>query len=797
MTATRYTLSVDLGTTFTAAAVSDGGEPTMVGLGNRALQVPSVLFRTDAGFVVGEAAERRGVAEPRGLVREFKRRLGDPVPVLVDGVPFSPESLTATLLRWVVDAVGRRQGGPPDQLVLTHPASWGEYKLDVLRQVVTLAEVGPARWCPEPVAAAGQYASRSRVEPGRRLGVYDLGGGTFDACVLEKTADGFTMLGPAEGVAQLGGVDFDEAVFEQVRAVLGDRLMSLELDAPDVVTGLARLRRECVEAKEALSVDSETTVQVALPGLLTSVRVTRSELEQLIRPALDETVAAMARAIRAAGLTPTDLGGLVLVGGSSRIPLVAEVLERQLGVQTALDAHPKHDVALGALRTGAASERPGEPGRAGGGHVGAKPKAAVPGAEVPKTATPRGGVPTGAVPVRGEPQPVAQARPVPDDAGPTSPRTFPRRLWPVIAAATALVVVLAVVVVPRLLRGSPPVVGTGVPSPVLPATPTPEPTPSPSPSPTPTGAGLPQSAPLTADQLIFGMEVRGNVDLYLASTGSAAPVRRLTTRTASDRSVVLSPDFRTLVYISVAGEGSHANGKKTLRVAGAADDSGDRLLLQTLPEVCQGSISRPAWDPLHLDVLVVPCTDRGGREGLYRMRTDGTVLSKIMQPDDEVGDPAFSPDGSKLVFWSGPASDLDGGSIYVTAPDGSGPAARLTKGTTEAQDADPVFSPDGGSIAFRRRDADGTRGGEFNVYAMNADGSGKPVALADRPGSDEHSPTYSPTGAQIAYTSNAKVSGESKPVDRVWVMSSDGSDQRVLLTQDESRTQTAATWGLR
>src|SRR3954454_10250117 len=284
-----YELGVDLGTTYTAAAVSDGGEPTMVGLGNRALQVPSVLFRTDAGFVVGEAAERRGVTDPRRLVREFKRRLGDPVPVLVDGVPFSAESLSATLLRWVVDVVTRRQGEPPAGLVLTHPASWGEYKLDVLRQVTALAEVGPTRWCAEPVAAAAQYASRSRVAVGDRLAVYDLGGGTFDVCVLEKTAAGFTMLGSAEGVEHLGGVDFDEAVFEQVRSVLADRLADLDLDSPDTIAGLARLRRDCVEAKEALSVDAETTVQVALPGLVTSVRVTRADLEQLIGPALEQT----------------------------------------------------------------------------------------------------------------------------------------------------------------------------------------------------------------------------------------------------------------------------------------------------------------------------------------------------------------------------------------------------------------------------------------------------------------------------------------------------------------------------
>src|SRR3954471_10159015 len=112
--ASSYRLGVDLGTTYTAAAVGNGGAPTMVGLGNRALQIPSVLFLNDDGeFLVGEAAERRGVAEPDRLVREFKRRIGDHVPILVAGSPYSPQALTARLLRWVVDTTTQRMGGPP------------------------------------------------------------------------------------------------------------------------------------------------------------------------------------------------------------------------------------------------------------------------------------------------------------------------------------------------------------------------------------------------------------------------------------------------------------------------------------------------------------------------------------------------------------------------------------------------------------------------------------------------------------------------------------------------------------
>ena len=107
-----YRLGVDLGTTFTAAAVADGStEPTVIGLGNRALQIPSVLFLKPEGeFLVGEAAERRGLTEPDRLAREFKRRIGDHVPIMVAGAPFSPQALTAHLLRWVVDRRDRADG---------------------------------------------------------------------------------------------------------------------------------------------------------------------------------------------------------------------------------------------------------------------------------------------------------------------------------------------------------------------------------------------------------------------------------------------------------------------------------------------------------------------------------------------------------------------------------------------------------------------------------------------------------------------------------------------------------------
>src|ERR671916_3222686 len=191
-----YRLGIDLGTTFTAAAVADGSEPTVIGLGNRALQIPSVLFlNPDGKFLVGEAAERRGLTEPDRLAREFKRRIGDHVPIMLAGAPFSPQALTAHLLRWVIDTATERMGEPPSQVILTHPANWGPFRLELLDQVAVMAGVDSTRRCTEPEAAAAQYAAQTRINPEDKVAVYDLGGGTFDACVLEKTGSGFHPLG--------------------------------------------------------------------------------------------------------------------------------------------------------------------------------------------------------------------------------------------------------------------------------------------------------------------------------------------------------------------------------------------------------------------------------------------------------------------------------------------------------------------------------------------------------------------------------------------------------------------------
>jgi hypothetical protein len=256
-----YYLGIDLGTTYTAAARYRDGVPEMVSLGNRSTVVPSAVLVTREGeFLIGEAALRRGTVEPERLAREFKRRIGDSVPLLLGGSPLSAEALSARLLRWVIDRVSQMEGGPPSRVALTFPANWGLFKQELLAQVIRLAEVGSAVTLTEPDAAAISYAATERVAVGETIAVYDLGGGTFDAAILRKTAAGFDLLGEPEGIEQLGGIDIDEAVFDHVRQAAADAFADLDLDDSATVAAVARLRRDCVDAKEVLSADTDVTI---------------------------------------------------------------------------------------------------------------------------------------------------------------------------------------------------------------------------------------------------------------------------------------------------------------------------------------------------------------------------------------------------------------------------------------------------------------------------------------------------------------------------------------------------------
>jgi actin-like ATPase involved in cell morphogenesis len=346
-----FQVGIDLGTTFTAAAVHRDGAATIFTLGSRSAAIPSVvLLREDGAFLTGVAAERRAMSEPERVIREFKRRLGDPTPILVAGQPFTAEQLSAKLLESVVYDINRREGGTPGQIVITHPANWGEFKRKLLDEAVSMAGLDNdiVDFITEPEAAALSYAAQERIHLGEVVAVYDLGGGTFDAAVLQRTETGFSLVGKPDGIERLGGIDFDAAVFSHVTANIDDALTQLDPADPAALAAVSRLKQDCVDAKEALSSDTDARIPVLLPNLQTEVRITRHEFEALIRPSLMDSMEAMRRAIRSASLELDDVTRVLLVGGSSRIPLISQLVAIELGLPVAVDAHPKHSIALGA-----------------------------------------------------------------------------------------------------------------------------------------------------------------------------------------------------------------------------------------------------------------------------------------------------------------------------------------------------------------------------------------------------------------------------------------------------------------
>ena len=183
--------------------------------------------------------------EPR-VGREFKRRLGDPTPLVLGGAPYGAERLAAYVLEHVVVRASERMGGPPASVVITHPTSYSSYRLDLLREATVLADVRDALLLPEPQAAAWHYAHDHRVERDETVAVFDFGGGTLDTAVVRAVPGGFDLLGEPQGLDRFGGIDIDDAVFEHVREQVDDLFPDSDeqMNDPAWRSALARLRIE-------------------------------------------------------------------------------------------------------------------------------------------------------------------------------------------------------------------------------------------------------------------------------------------------------------------------------------------------------------------------------------------------------------------------------------------------------------------------------------------------------------------------------------------------------------------------
>lgn len=450
-----YSLGVDLGTTFVAAAVSTAHRVKMIILGDYSVVVPAAVYlREDGVLIAGDAAGAHAVSNPDRVVRDMKRRLGDPTPVILGGRHYNVTELLGVVLQDAVGKVVDVQGERPERILLTHPANWGSFRRALLEEVAQHAGLDSPPLVSEPEAAAAYYAASRELADGHIVAVYDLGGGTFDATILRKQPGGVEILGTPAGIDRLGGVDFDEAILSYVDYATDGALSELDLSDPQTAVALAQLRQDCVAAKEALSINTETVIPVSLPHRHSDVRLTRADFENLVRAPIESTIDALSRTLASADVRPAQLSAVLLVGGSSRIPLVARMVSAALGRRTVVDTHPKHAVTLGAATLAARAPMP-TPGTIFSSRV--QHSLAATGALA--SASPQGTVPAQPPIPKPAPEPERPAThpSLPSLTGPAVPPAQRRRRpWLVFGTAAALLVATAAAAF-VLLKPAPPV----------------------------------------------------------------------------------------------------------------------------------------------------------------------------------------------------------------------------------------------------------------------------------------------------------------------------------------------------
>jgi molecular chaperone DnaK (HSP70) len=349
-----YSLGVHLGTTSVAAAAAEGTRVDMVRLGERSVVAGAAVYqRADGRMIAGDAAASRRHLEPDRVVREIRRRLGDPTPIMIGCTAYAAPVLLAHLAGDAVSRARAVYGQAPAVVVLTRPASWGPYRRELFDEVPLLAGLSASRTVTEPVAAAAHYTARRRVDDGAVVAVYHLGGATCEVTILRRRADDFDILGSPESIERLGGSDIDEAILGYVNRATNGAVAELDTDDRLITPVLARLHHDCVLAKEALSVKTSAVVPLFLPDRPVETTLTRTALEDLIRPLLEPTMDALRRALASANVRPADLSAVFLTGGSTRIPLVGRMVSDLVGCPVVINTHPEFVLALGAARLAA------------------------------------------------------------------------------------------------------------------------------------------------------------------------------------------------------------------------------------------------------------------------------------------------------------------------------------------------------------------------------------------------------------------------------------------------------------
>ena len=346
-------IGIDLGTTNSCVAVMEGGEPVVIANAEGARTTPSVVaFTKDGERLVGQVAKRQAITNPERTIISIKRDMGTDRRVDIDGKKLTPQEISAMVLQKLKADAESYLGETVTQAVITVPAYFSDAQRQATKDAGKVAGLEVLRIINEPTAAALAYGMDKDNE--QKIMVYDLGGGTFDVSILE-IGDGVFEVLATSGNNRLGGDDFDDRI---IKFLVEEFKKESGIDLSADKMAMQRLKEAAEKAKIELS--GVPTSNINLPFITADatgpkhldVTLTRSKFDELTADLVEATITPVKNALSDAGLTPSDIHKVLMVGGSSRIPAVQEAVKKLIGTEPHKGINPDECVAMGAAIQG-------------------------------------------------------------------------------------------------------------------------------------------------------------------------------------------------------------------------------------------------------------------------------------------------------------------------------------------------------------------------------------------------------------------------------------------------------------
>ena len=346
-------IGIDLGTTNSCVAVLEGGEPKVITNSEGERTTPSVVAFKNGEEIVGITAKHQAVTNPNNTIASIKRKMGTNEKVDIDGKKYTPEEISAKILMKLKKDAESYLGEPVTKAVITVPAYFNDAERQATKNAGKIAGLEVERIVNEPTAAALAYGL-DKQDKLQTILVYDLGGGTFDVSILEL-GDGVFEVKSTSGNNRLGGDDFDKCLMDYM---VSEFKKENGIDLSKDKMAMQRIKDAAEKAKKDLS--SMTTTNINLPFLTQNadgpvhmdMTITRAKFESLCKDLFDSTLDAVRKALKDAKLTKNDIDQVVLVGGSSRIPYIQNLIKTELGKEPNKSVNPDEVVAMGAAIQG-------------------------------------------------------------------------------------------------------------------------------------------------------------------------------------------------------------------------------------------------------------------------------------------------------------------------------------------------------------------------------------------------------------------------------------------------------------